>query len=143
MTEMSLIWLGIIAFCIVVEFVTPSALISIWFVFGGLVALLLSLFNVPLIIQIVVFLVISMASIMILRPISNKYIKVNSIATNADRVIGEEGLVIKTISKDEWGQVKVQGSVWSAICVDDSEILKDERVKIVSIDGAKLIVKRK
>lgn len=143
MNVISIIWLGIIALCIFIELVTPSALISIWFVSGGIVAFLLSLYDVELFVQIIFFLLISISTIIVLRPIASRYVKVNKIATNADRYIDEEGVVLKTISKDEWGQVKVQGTIWSAISIDQNTIEKDERVKVVSIDGAKLIVKKK
>ena len=143
MNGMTIVWLVVTAICLLVEFITPSALVSIWFVVGGIVALLLSLFNCMTMIQIIVFVVVSIASIIILRPIATRYVQVNKVATNADRIIGEEAVVLKAISKDEWGQVKVFGSVWSAISVDEMFIDKNERVKIIAIDGAKLIVKKK
>ena len=42
------IWLGVVALSIIIEFVTAD-LVSVWFIFGGLVAMILALFDVQLI----------------------------------------------------------------------------------------------
>ena len=59
--------------------------------------------------------------------------------TNADRVLGHEGIVIKTIDPmDGKGQIKVLGQVWSAKA--DKVIEEGSKVKVLSMEGVKLIV---
>ena len=55
-------WLGVLVICLIVEGAVPG-LVSIWFAFGALVALLTSLLNAPLWLQVTVFLVVSLAAL--------------------------------------------------------------------------------
>ena len=62
-------------------------------------------------------------------------------ATNADRVIGAQALVTETINNTQaQGQVKVSGQVWSARAAQDVVIPAGRDVKILRIEGVKVIV---
>lgn len=138
---MTLFWILICVVAVVAELATPTALVSVWIVIGGLVGLFLSILNVPFWIQFVSFAVVSILLMMIVRPMATRYLRGNTVATNADRHIGEIGVVIKPIHPDEWGLVKVQGTEWHAVSVDATNIDANEKVKVIAIEGAKLIVK--
>ena len=58
--------------------------------------------------------------------------------TNLDRVIGMTGVVTEEIRKNNPGEVKVDGKKWTAI--SKKKIEKDKDVKIIAIEGVKLIV---
>ena len=60
--------------------------------------------------------------------------------TNSDRVIGKTGEVIKKITKDSYGEVKIFGNVWTAC--SDSDIEVGTKIKVLDIEGVKLIVKK-
>lgn len=139
---MIVVWIGISIAAIVIELITPTALVSIWFAVGGVIAILLALIDLPLWVQITGFAIVSLVSMLVVRPIAARYLRGNTVATNADRCIGEIGVVVKPILADEWGEVKVNGSLWHAISVDGSLIGADERVKIIAIEGAKLLVRK-
>ena len=139
---MVVIWIGISIAALVVELITPTALVSIWFAVGGIIAVLLSLLNLPIWVQIAGFAIVSIVSMLVVRPIASRYLRGNTIATNADRCIGEFGVVVKPIMADEWGGVKVNGSLWHAISVDGTPIEKAARVKVIAIEGAKLLVRK-
>ena len=65
--------------------------------------------------------------------------KVDKEPTNADRLIGQEGIVTEAIDPIEGkGQIKVMGQVWSASC--DKPISKDCKVIVKDIKGVKLVV---
>ena len=66
-------WLGVLVICLIVEGAVPG-LVSIWFAFGALVALLTSLLNAPLWLQVTVFLVVSLAALFLTRPLVKKYV---------------------------------------------------------------------
>ena len=75
------------------------------------------------------------------RPMARKYITPRRQATNADRVIGAEGMVLEDINNlKARGQVKVQGNIWTARTEDDRPIPKDTTVRVLRIEGVKLIV---
>ena len=54
--------------------------------------------------------------------------------------IGKIGIVTQEISSLEPGEVKVDGKHWSAIA--SNKISKNEKVKILSIEGVKLKVEK-
>ena len=67
-----------------------------------------------------------------------KKIKVGNISTNFDRIIGMKGIVTEDITKDNIGEVKVDGKCWSAY--SDTNIKKGEPVKVLSINSVKIKV---
>lgn len=142
MRTMLLIWIGLSIAAVVVELITPTALVSIWFAVGGVIAVLLAFLDLPVWLQIAAFVVVSLVSMLIVRPIAAKYLRGNTVATNADRCIGEIGIVTKKITEEAWGEVKINGAIWSAVSLDAGSIEEHENVKVIAIEGAKLLVKR-
>lgn len=139
---MILIWICICVGAIILELITPTALISIWFAVGAVVGTITALINLPLWVQITCFIIVSIVSMVVVRPMAARYLRGNTVATNADRCIGEIGIVIKEITRDEWGEVKVSGTIWHAVAIDADRIELKERVKVIAIEGAKLLVRR-
>lgn len=137
---MWLVWLGIGLLAVVLELLTASALVSIWFAVGACAAALVSLLDFSIGIQIAVFVIMSFLSMLIVRPVAARYLRGNVVRTNADRYIGEKGIVTKKITSNDWGEVKIQGTIWHAVSVEDEEIEEGSRVKVVAIEGAKLLV---
>ena len=127
---MVLIWIAICVGAVLVELLTPTALISIWFAVGGVIGALTALINLPLWVQIVCFVVVSLVSMLIVRPIASRYLRGNTIPTNADRFIGEIAQVTKAVTKDEWGEVKVNGTMWHAVPVEDETIQEGARSRL-------------
>lgn len=139
-TTMILIWFGVILLAGIIEASTMD-LTSIWFAAGALIALIIAIFWGELIIlQAVVFLVISLLLLLGLRPIFREYIRKNEIKTNADRLIGKIATCTKPIVDGERGEVKIEGKIWTAISQDNISL--DEKVEVLAIDGVKLVVKK-
>ena len=136
------VWFAIAICAIVLEAITPTALVCIWFAIGSAVAYLLAWFKVSTLIQIIVFFAISLICFIITRPLAKKLMRGNKVATNADRVLNEQAVVLSDISEHQWGSVKVLGTTWHAISFDKQFIGTGSVVKVVAIDGAKLIVKK-
>lgn len=138
---MVMIWIGIGIAALILELLTPSALVSIWFAVGALVAWVCALIGLPEIVQIIVCLVVSLLFIVIVRPFAVKYLRGNIVPTNADRLINEQGIVTKRIGEQDWGEVKIRGTLWSAVSVDHVAIEVGEKVRVSAIEGAKLLVR--
>ena len=138
---MMLVWIVVSVVAIAIELLTPTALVSVWIAFGGIVGFLLNLLEFTPKAQFIGFALVSIISMLVIRPMATRYLRGNVVATNADRYIGEIAIVTKKISAHEWGQVKVSGMQWHAITVDHSTVDIDEKVKVIAIEGAKLIVK--
>ena len=140
--SMSLLWLvAIIAFA-VIEALTPSALVSIWFAVGALIALIVSFLTPTVWVQVVVFFVVSIGVLALLRPLTKKYFTPKTSATNADRWVGEVGVVTQRVDNfAATGQVSLKGQVWTARSEDDSVLEDGAHVQVVRIEGVKVIVK--
>lgn len=135
------IWLTLAIVFAITEVVTVG-LTTIWFSLGALVSLLLVICGVDNItVQIVVFVLVSLLSLIATRPLVKKYINKKVQPTNADRCIGKEAFVTEEINNMlSKGAVKVNGVEWSARSEDNSVIEIGKKVKIISIDGVKVIV---
>lgn len=143
MDIMVCIWLCIFIISIVVETTAP-ALVSIWFAAGSFVSLILSAFLGDSLIwlQILVFILVSVASVLAIRPFIIKSKKAKDLKSNIDSLIGQVGLVIDPITKFDSGTVKINGIIWTAEFKnqDINEIEKGQRVIIKEVQGNKLKV---
>ena len=137
---MTMIWLIAFLGLLLVEFLTVG-LVSIWFALGALVAVIVSLFTDSIIIQSFVFVFVSVIAIIATKPLMKKFKLSEKIPTNSDRVIGQTAEVIKTITPDEYGEVKVFGTIWLA--ASEQKLVEGTKVVVEKIDGSKLIVKKK
>ncbi len=133
------VWLAVIIILIFIECTTVS-LTTIWFVVSGIVALFLSFFTDNYLIQFAVFVVLGIILLITTRPILLKFLKTKKERTNLDRVIGMEAVVTEPISKNNPGEVKVDGKRWTAFA--DKKIAKGETVKVLEINGVKLKVEK-
>ena len=136
----SICWLAALIVLLLVEAATV-ALVSLWFALGALAALLTSFWVDNLWVQFGVFLAVSLVSLLMIRPLTRRFVTPRQVATNADRAVGQEGVVTQTIDNlKARGQVSVQGTVWTARAQDDTAIPAGTQVKILRIEGVKLIV---
>lgn len=141
METMPYIWFAIAIAMAIFEGVTYQ-LVSIWFVIGAVAATIVSIFVPnPLWIQIVVFIAVSLITLLATRPIVKKITKAKALPTNADRYIGMTGVVKTEINNTEnTGQVIINGDIWSSKSENDHCINVGEKVIIKDIQGVKLIV---
>jgi len=134
-------WLIVVAVCILVELATMG-LTSVWFAVGATVAYIVSLLGGETIVQIIVFLVVSLVALFITRPIAVKYFNSDRVKTNADSLIGREAVVVEKIDNvTNAGRVMVSGQEWAAQSKDGDVIDEKTIVVIESIMGVRLIVR--
>lgn len=136
----ALIWLALLVLFLVVEAATVG-LVSLWFAVGALGALIAALLGGGVWLQTAVFLVLSVAALAAMRPLLRRYVEPRRVATNADRILDAEGVVIQTIdNRAAVGQIRVGGAVWTARSDSDTPIEKDATVRVLRIEGVKAIV---
>ncbi len=137
----SIYWLVILAALLLIEIFTLG-LFTIWFSGGALIAFFVSLVAEDnLILQVIVFLTVSLVLLIFTRPLVLKYYNPKRVKTNYEGVIGKNGVVIITIDNlKPAGQVTVDGQEWSAKTVDGSRIEKGSIVTVQAITGVKLVV---
>lgn len=134
-------WVLIFAMAVIVELVTYN-LVSIWFAVAALAAMIASIFEASLVLQFVLFGLLSIAGfllfIMVIRPRLGQRVIT---PTNADRILDKEGVVTEEIhSVLGTGLVKVEGQVWSARIEGDGLIRVGTLVRVVAIKGVRAIV---
>ena len=136
---MTMFWgLAFLVF-IVIELATVN-LVTIWFAVGSLITLFVSLYVDSEITQIIIFIIASLVSLVVTKPIASK-LKIRNIEpTNSDRYVGKNGEVTKKITPKEKGEVKVLGTIWTAVSDETLEV--GEEIKVKKIDGVKLIVEK-
>lgn len=137
---MPFIWIGFAIIMAVCEAATTQ-LVSIWFVLGTICAAITTVFTPSILIQLAVFLVVTLISMLVTRPLVKKLRNKNAVqTTNSDSLIGKIGVTLTDISDAQSvGQVKISGKEWSARS-DFAPILKNTKVKVLAIEGVKLIV---
>ncbi len=139
---MVFVWIGALIAFIVIEALTVQ-LLTIWFALGSLAALIAALCSASVPVQIAVFAAVSLVALIATRPFVKKFTGRKYAPTNADRFIGEAGIVTQTIDNlRETGCVKVKGSVWTARSADNGIIEEGETVTVKQIEGVKLIVEK-
>ena len=135
------IWLAVACVSALIEAFTMQ-MVSIWFVAGGLIALILAICNVAIEIQIIVFIVVSLLAMISLRRICLKYLLRNTnTKTNVDSFQGKETRLLKTIAPDEPGEIKFADITWTAVAENgDLVIEKGSIVHVIRVDGNKMVV---
>ena len=137
------IWLAVTAAALIVEFITAE-LVSIWFVGGGLVAMLLAGLGLDWYFHVPAFIVVSLALMLCLRRVAMKKLMKEDVKTNAETVIGKDFVLLKGISFNNAGEIKINGVVWTAVAEDENaEIPSGTKVIVERIEGNKYIVKEK
>lgn len=140
MSNYIIMWLVIIALSVIAEILTLG-LTSIWCALSAIVSLIIAVAGGSFIVQVVVFLVLTVVQIALLRPVLKKILSFEKTDTNYTAIIGEEANVIEEIDNlKNSGRISVKGMDWLAKTKDSSIIPKGKKVKIIKIQGASLIV---
>ena len=142
MDVMSWLWLGAAGLFGVVEALT-AGLVSIWFVAGAAAALIGALLGAGTGVQVALFLAVSAAALAATRPLVRRFTKDGTVATNADRALGETAKVTEAIDNAaSTGAVYVDGKTWTARSADGSVIPEGVVVEVLRMEGVKLFVKK-
>ncbi|MGY0375069.1 NfeD family protein [Clostridium sp. JNZ J1-5] len=140
MWQYLLLWIIVAAVALGIDLVTSSFLF-IWFTIGGIVAIALALFDYSFTTQLITFIAVSSALMAVGYPIVKKTIKktVPVTPTMEEEYIGREFIVNTDIV--EKATVKFQGIYWTV--KNEGELIsKGDKVKIIKIQGNKLIIKK-
>jgi membrane protein implicated in regulation of membrane protease activity len=142
-TWMWAIWLGLFVLALVIEAVGTD-LVSIWFAAGALTALIVSFIpGVDWWIQLIIFMAISIACLLCLRPLVHRYLRRDLVNSNIDEMKGKKGLLIEKIDLLHQGVCKINDVRWTAIAANEKDkIPAGSTVEVLAVTGNKLIVKK-
>lgn len=137
----AIVWFGLLLVFVIVEAACPIHLVSIWFAAGALVAMVVSMLHGALWLQILLFLLVSGALLVLLWPFIKKFLNPKLSKTNVDAVIGSQGLVTAAIDNvSAQGQVKLGAMEWTARSTSGLPIAQGTLVKVDRIEGVKVYV---
>ena len=142
MNPMLILWLVLLVAFLVVEAACPIHLVSIWFGAGALVAGITALLGGELVLQILLFFVVSCGLLAAMWPFVKKVLSPRIVKTNVDSVIGTQGYVTEKVDNlSATGQVKLGGMYWTARSEDGAPIEAGALVEVTRIEGVKAFVK--
>ena len=114
MNYMAAVWLITAVVLGIIESITV-ALVSIWMAIGAFAAAVFAFFGFSTAVQVLVFAAVSALMLILTAPLSKRFRQSKKVSTNADRLIGQEGVVLRRVDPIEnKGQIKVMGQIWSA-----------------------------
>ena len=137
----TIMWLIVFILLLVIENISLG-LTTIWFAIGALVACVASLFDAGVYVELILFVIVSFATLVLTRPFAMKYLSRNSEKTNVEEYIGMNAVVnADIVNREERGTVIFHGERWSARAKKGDEVIhKGSLVTIVAVEGNKLIV---
>ena len=140
----AIVWLAVAIVLLVVEIITLG-LTTIWFAGGALVACIAAALQADFLVQVILFLVVSVVLLFFTRPVAMRYMNKSRTKTNAESLMGKEAVVLQEINNlKASGQVQLNGIEWTARAENMEDVIeKGAIVCIKKIEGVKLIVKRK
>jgi membrane protein implicated in regulation of membrane protease activity len=95
----------------------------------------------PVEVQVVVFLLASVASLAFIRPIAKRHMRTPArLRSGTAALVGTQALVLERVDRD-CGQVKIGGEVWTARAYDEDDVFEPgARVDVMKIEGATALV---
>ena len=141
MDVMFWIWLGIIVVGVIIEIATLM-FVSIWFSFGAIIPFILSVFKqIPFVIQIIVFVVVSLTCVFILRKPTKDFIFKNSNSKiDLSSFVGSVFKLTKDAAPKKNGEITIDDSTFVAI--SEEPLQSGDFVEIVGVKGKKAFVKK-
>jgi membrane protein implicated in regulation of membrane protease activity len=136
-------WLGLGIIFLIAEIATPGGFVLACLGISFLITGFCSFMGFSFSIQVLIFSISSLASFFSIRRYFPRFFpqSANRIKTNVDALIGKIGIVSEMIDpKAGKGRITVGGEDWKGVSVNDTNIESGKRVRIIRVDGAKLIV---
>lgn len=136
------VWMVVLIATVAIEAFTLN-LVSIWFGVGALAALILTTLELPVTAQLIAFIVVAAALLVLVRPFTRKLLRIKDEKTNADRIIGQTAIVTVEINNTlSQGEIKLMGQSWSARSADDTQITVGDTVRVLAIAGVRAVVEK-
>lgn len=140
MEKTEYIWLFVTVLFAVLEAIIPGVA-SIWFSVGAFAAFITAFLNGSFILQLIVFILVTVLVAFLTKPLIKKLSPKAPVPTNADTVIGSRGITKEKIDNATGkGTVFCNDRLWSAKSLDNTSIEEDTIIKVVKIEGVKLVV---
>lgn len=136
---LAVVWISAAVVFGIAEAITMG-LTTIWFAGGAVAAAVSAMFTDSILIQVIVFIVVSSVLLAATRPLVKKHINSRTEKTNIEALAGMAAVAVSDIDPVSGGEVKADGKVWRASC--DVFVPEGEIVKVEDVKGVTLIISR-
>ncbi len=130
-------WLLMVVVFVVLELAT-TALVSVWFVAGSVVALLVSLITGIWWPQWLAFALVSVISQQLAKPLVARLRARRAPALNADRNVGRVATVLTPVGPGRQGRARLDGVDWNALCASPLEA--GDSCLVLQVESTALVV---
>jgi membrane protein implicated in regulation of membrane protease activity len=137
------IWLVVALVLVGVELAT-LAFVALYLAVGAVAAGIASIAGANVFVQVLVFAVIAVASLVLTRkPLMRTLGKTPPVISNAPNVVGKRAVVTVAVEAGpgQRGQVRVGTEYWSARSESENAIAEGVTVEVAGIDGVALVVR--
>jgi membrane protein implicated in regulation of membrane protease activity len=123
------------------EILTPGLFFLGPIAVAAVVAGITAAVGANLAIQLIAFIVASLASLAVLRPLARRHLRMPAhLRTGTEALMGAKATVLERVDSNG-GRVRIGGEVWTARAyMDDQVIEPGRRVEVVKIEGATALV---
>jgi membrane protein implicated in regulation of membrane protease activity len=135
------VWAIITVGLAVGEILTPGFLFLGPVALAALAATLASALGSGAAVALVVFILGSLASLAVLRPIARRHVRLPALSrTGTDALVGRKAVVTRRVDA-HGGRVRIGGEEWSARCFLEGAVLEEgQTVDVIQIQGATALV---
>jgi membrane protein implicated in regulation of membrane protease activity len=135
------LWILIAVAFAAAELFTPGLFVLGLLVLPAAVAAILAALGVGTGAQLLVFILGSLASVGLLRPIARRHVRTPArLRTGTAALVGTRAVVIERVD-DNGGRVKIGGEEWSALPLFEGQVIEPgKRVEVGEIKGATALV---
>ncbi len=120
-----------------------AGFVLLCFGIGALAAAGAAFFGLGLTWQLITFIVVSIAAVLLSRPLAERLTSKGPQHVAGDRVLGKHAVVLQAIDPmTNTGMVRVGTEEWRAQSVDGGTLPKDSVVEVMGVDGVRLQVRR-
>ena len=108
---------------------------------GAGIACILAAIGIPVVGQVIVFAIASVALLAFVRPSFVRRMHAGpTLKTGTQSLIGKDGLVLERVTAYS-GRIKLSGEVWSARTYDETVVVEPgQKVEVAEIDGATAVI---
>ncbi|MFC9277744.1 NfeD family protein [Streptomyces collinus] len=109
---------------------------------GAVAAAVAAAFGLDAVVQVLAFVVVSVALIAVVRPIAARHGNQRpQLVTGIDALKGRQAVVLERVDGSGGGRIKLAGEIWSARSLDNARAYEvGQEVDVVDIEGATAII---
>ncbi len=129
------IWVLIGLLLLSLEFVSSTMHIGLFAVGAFVVAILVGVgIHMPLWAQLILFTLVSIVSLLCIRPILVKKLRLSE-KKEIDTLVGEQAMAMEDIAPATVGRAELRGTTWTARNVGETTLMRGQRCVVARVDG--------